>query len=248
MLAGGLVGRPTDEVPEILATGRSEISTLFISMSHRHPEGADADYLRWHSLDHRPEQQRLAAIQTSLRVVSTPACRAARAASAGHLDAVDHVMTYFFSDPGGLQGFYDLAVALNDAGRSPFILPPAERGVYTVHQRLAAPRARIGADVLPWLPVRGLYILVESGELPPDDLLDVPGVAGVWTSESVADPAADAAIGQQLTLCFLDDDPVATATRLQPVLAGRWKSSGEEALLAAPFHTLVPYEWDRYLP
>ena len=39
------------------------------------------------------------AVRASLRLVSTPACRAARAASQDRYDAIDHVMTYFFSDP-----------------------------------------------------------------------------------------------------------------------------------------------------
>src|ERR1700756_5179684 len=111
-----LPGTPSDEVDGVLATGRGEISTLFVSMSTRHPEGADADYLRWHTLDHRPEQHRLAAVRASLRLVSTSACRSARAASRGRFDAVDHVMTYFFTDPAGLGPFLDLAGALRGAG------------------------------------------------------------------------------------------------------------------------------------
>lgn len=56
-----LPGTPSDEVTEVLATGNGGITTLFVSMATRHPEGKDAEYLRWHTLDHRPEQHRLAA-------------------------------------------------------------------------------------------------------------------------------------------------------------------------------------------
>src|SRR5215510_15760381 len=112
-----LSGTPSDGVGEILATGRSGVTTIFVSMSARHPRGADAEYLAWHSLDHRPEQYRLAALRSSVRLVSTPACRAARAASHARLDATDHVMTYFFDDMAGLVGFNDLAIALRGAGR-----------------------------------------------------------------------------------------------------------------------------------
>ena len=73
-----LTGTPSDEVDEILATGRSGVTTIFVSMSARHPRGADAEYLAWHSLDHRPEQYRLATLRSSVRLVSTPSCRAAR--------------------------------------------------------------------------------------------------------------------------------------------------------------------------
>ena len=53
---------PTSSPP-----ARSDVTTLFVSMSARHPEGQDADYLEWHTFDHRPEQQRLASLRTSVR-------------------------------------------------------------------------------------------------------------------------------------------------------------------------------------
>jgi hypothetical protein len=245
-----LSGTPTDDVDDVIAVGQGEISTLFVSMSTRHPDGRDADYLRWHTLDHRPEQHRLAAVRASLRLVSTPACRSARAASPGPLDAVDHVMTYFFTDPGGLDPFLDLAGALGSAGRMLPLLPPVERGVYEVQRKVAAPRVKIGSDVLPWMPLRGAFLLVERGTMPSTDLVDVAGIAGIWSAaaQNVSTRLANTPPGQWITYCFLDDDPVATAERLQPVLQAGWSESGTEPLLAAPFHVVVPYEWDRYVP
>jgi hypothetical protein len=81
-------------------------------------------------------------------------------------------------------------------------------------------------------------------------LLGVDGVAGIWSATSLDVDArlASAQGGQSITYCFLDDEPVATAERLRPVLATRWKQEGVEPLLAAPFHAVVPYEWDRYVP
>src|SRR5580658_936674 len=98
-----LAGTASDAAPAILAAGRTDITTWFVSMSARHPEGRDADYLEWHSLDHRPEQHRLQALRASLRLVSTPACRAARAVSRSRYDAVDHLMTYLFTSVAGLS-------------------------------------------------------------------------------------------------------------------------------------------------
>jgi hypothetical protein len=66
-----LTGTASDELPEVLATGATDIRTIFVSMSAREPDGRDADYIAWHSLDHRPEQYRLAGIRHSIRVVST---------------------------------------------------------------------------------------------------------------------------------------------------------------------------------
>jgi hypothetical protein len=245
-----LPGKPSDEAEGVLVTGRGDITTLFVSMATRHPEGTDADYLRWHTLDHRPEQHRLSAVRASLRLVSTPACRSARACSRDGYDAIDHVMTYFFTDPGGMAGFLDLSKALGDAGRKLSLLPPVERGIYQVTEKLASPRVKVGADVLPWWPVRGVYVLLEANALAPTDLADVGGVAGVWsaTSQSVDAKLASAPADQSITYYFLDDDPVVTATRMRPVLEARWKLGRIEPLLAAPFYPVVPHQWDRYLP
>ncbi len=244
-----LVGTPSDQDGAILATGDSGVSTAFVSMGARHPDGADADYLAWHSLDHRPEQQRLAQLRTSLRLVSTPECRAARAPATGELDAVDHVMTYWFTDDSGLDGFRRLSAALRAAGRTPFVVPPVERGVYEVRDRFADAGIRAGADVLPWWPAAGVYLLAEAATTEVAPLVEVPGVAGVWSA--VAGPVGDdstAPAGQQLTWCFLDDDPVATAARLRPVVEERSRAAGRAALLAAPFQLVVPHAWDRHLP
>jgi hypothetical protein len=244
-----LPGTPSDEVDGVPATGRGDVTTLFVSMATRHPEGRDAEYLRWHTLDHRPEQHRLSAVRASLRLVSTPECRSARAAGQDRYDAIDHVMTYFFTDPSGLDGFLDLAKALIGADRKLPLLPPVERGVYDVEHKVAAPRIKIGADVLPWWPILGVYLLLERGAAPVDRLVDVDGVDGVWQAASLAvdKKMASAQAGQSITYCFLDDDPVATAERLRPALEKRW-SDGIEPLLAGPFYPVVPYQWDRHVP
>lgn len=245
-----LPGTPSDEVDGVLAEGRGDITTLFVSMARRHPDGADADYLRWHTLDHRPEQHRLGQVRASLRLVSTPQCRSVRACSRAPYDEIDHVMTYYFTDPGGMTPFLALSKALGDAGRKLPLLPPVERGVYDVGQKAAAPRVKVGADVLPWWPVRGVYLLLESAASAPNELLEVGGVAGVWSATSLPVEArlASAAAGQTISYCFLDDDPVRTAERLRPVLETRWSGGDIEPLFAAPFHPVVPHEWDRHVP
>jgi len=245
-----LPGTPSDEVADVLAAGRGDIATVFVSMATRHPEGLDAEYLRWHTLDHRPEQHRLSAVRASLRLVSTPHCRRTRAFSTDRFDPVDHVMSYFFTDTSGLDSFNRLSTALGGAGRKLALLPPVERGVYDVLTKAAAPRVKIGADVLPWWPARGVYVLLETGGPGPAELLDVDGVAGVWSAASLAVAAnlASAPAGQRLSYCFLDDDPVAVAHRLRPALERRWGGGDIAPLLAAPFHPVVPYEWDRHVP
>jgi hypothetical protein len=241
-------GTPSDQASDILETGRGDITTIFLSLSARHPDGDDAEYLRWHTLDHRPEQYRLQGIRSSLRLVSTPACRAARAASDPMLDATDHVMTYFFANTTPLKAFNDLAVALRQRGRMSYLLPSVQRAVYTVQERVAAPRIKLGADVLPWWPANGMYLLVEMGSAALDALPDVPGVAGIWRAAAASSPFSGAEPGQQIAFLFLDDDAVETARRLRPILEKRWEKFSLRPLLAAPFYTLVPYEWSRNLP
>jgi hypothetical protein len=246
-----LAGTPSDDAPAILATGTAGIATLFVSMSGRHPQGRDADYLAWHSLDHRPEQHRLAALRASFRLVSTPACRSARAARHDRYDATDHLMTYLFKDPEGLTGFGELSTALAQAGRVPYLLPVVERSVYRLDGKVAASRIKAGADVLPWWPAKGVYVLIERGEESPAALIDIPGVAGIWWGNSLPMGARYATAqtdGLQISYCFLDEDPADTGLKLRPALEKRWARGKAEPLFAAPFHTLVPHEWNRFVP
>ena len=145
-------------------------------------------------------------------------------------------MTYFFADIAGLAGFYDLGEALRSAGRMPYVLPPVERGVYGVQEMNAAPRIKIGADVLPWWPASGVYLIVEQGHAAATGLADVPGVAGTWSALAVPVDSgfSTAEVGQRITYCFLDGDPVATAKRLRPVLERRWSDTGVDAAARGP--------------
>ncbi|MEV3905942.1 hypothetical protein AB0K11_26780 [Mycobacterium sp. NPDC050551] len=245
-----LPGTPSDQLDGVLAAGRGDIGTLFVSMARRHPDGRDAEYLRWHTLDHRPEQHRLPGVRASVRLVSTPQCRAARPAGDERFEAIDHVMTYFFTDRTGLTAFNELSTALGDGGRKLALLPPVQRGVYTVTDKQAAARIKVGADVLPWWPFRGVVLILETGDRTPTGLTIVDGVAGTWsaTSHRVDASLASADDGQLLTYCFTDDDPVTVAGRLAPALKQRWADGDAEPLLVAPFHTVVPHEWDRHVP
>ena len=84
----------------------------------------------------------------------------------------------------------------------------------------------------------------------PVGLADVDGVAGIWWHQGGTAPVPEFSdnTGVQLTYCFLDGDPVETAPRLRRLLEQRWEAEQSVPLLAAPFYTLVPFEWERYLP
>jgi hypothetical protein len=234
----------------VLAAGSTDVTTLFVSFSAREPAGRDRDYLEWHSLDHRPEQHRIRGLRQSLRFVSTPDCRARRAAEQPPYDRVDHVMTYYFTDPGCLEPFGALSDALTEE-RRPLSLPSVGYSLFDLAGKVAAPRAVVGADVLPWRPMLGAYLLLEEGSAPPDAaLLDAEGVAGAWwfTGTVAHTPFTIDSRGLQLTILFLDDDPVSVATELVEPVALRSTRHGTGALLAAAFHTIVPFAWSRHLP
>jgi hypothetical protein len=240
--------RPSDAAPAIAALGTGDVAGSVVSLSQRHADGRDAEYLEWHLLDHLPEQHRLAGLRSGQRWVSTPACRAARAASAPPFDAVDHVVQYLFAEPLGpaLDHFFGLGRALHGLDRMPIALPRVQVGGWKLAAVRAADRVLVGAAVLPWRPARGAYLLVEplvegmGGAADLASLVAVAGVAGAWRWTGAAlDERLDATDGLALTVCYLDDDPVAVAARLAPV---------EGALLAAPFEAVVAGAWDRHLP
>jgi hypothetical protein len=239
---------PSDDAPAVVACGRTNVRVSMVSMSARAPDGSDAAYLAWHGLDHLPEQYRIPGVRLGARWVSTPACRAARAASSARYDAVDHVVQYLFAEPvaESLDAFFALGAALRAARRMAELLPSVELAGYLLDAITASPRVLVGADVLPWRPARGVYLLIEEDAGVPESLLAVPGVAGLWTWSGISgvDARLASTRGQRLTVAYLDDDPVRTAALIADALAARATS----ALLAAPFQPVVPWRWDAALP
>jgi hypothetical protein len=245
---------PSDQVDAIAATGRNAVAMALLSMSARSSDGRDAEYLEWHMLDHLPEQYRLAAIRSGQRWVSTPSCRAARAAGEPPFDDVDHIVQYLFAEPltEGLDAFFDLGAALHRAGRMPIALPRRHLAAYTPVERWAAPERLVGADVLPWRPISGVYLVIERTGARDDRSIgsDVAGVVGAWRLRGLDDrhPRLEAAADLDVTVWYLDGDPVAVGRALAEEQAPRWRPAGAEPLLAAAFHAVVPWRWDRATP
>ncbi len=80
----------------------------------------------------------------------------------------------------------------------------------------------------------------------PSGLVEVEGVAGVWTYATAPDLRrrmfTKGRIG--LTVCYLDDDPVAVADRLAPTVNRLWSAAPTRMLLAAPFESIIKWDWD----
>ena len=252
-------GTPSDSDPRIAAFGNGDVTAAVVSMSSRHPQGLDADYLRWHVTDHLPEQYRLVGLRLGQRWVSTPACRAARAASVAPFDQVDHVVQYLFAEPvdDALDRFFPLGTALREIGRMPMQLPRVQVGGWDLVATTAAGRVLVGGAVMPWYPCSGVYLLVERAAGPeparpgtPDELMAVPGVAGAWTYAGTEPrhPRLASTAGLAMTVCYLDRSPTDVAADLAPVLGDRWSDGSRTPLLAAPFEMVVADGWDRHLP
>jgi hypothetical protein len=242
----------------------NRVKVGFFSLSDRGESDDDTDdraYLAWHQLDHMPEQYQLAGMILGQRWMSNDDCRAARAAASGVFERVHHVVLYLMGDPveQTLDDFFDLGSRLAHLGRFPRDLPRRFLGALRLLEARASPRALVSAEVVPFRPNRGIYLVVER---PADrDRLDAylrwrhdehlarlvtaPGVAGAWVFAT----AARYRRGRQtegdyrITVCYLDDDPSETAGALGPLMEEAWRDAPVTPLLAAPFASLVPWVW-----
>jgi hypothetical protein len=221
----------------------------FFSFTEVTDPTAHAAYNEWHQLDHLPEQYPLTGVVHGQRWVSTPACRAARAVSGPRLDPIHYVTCYLMAEPieRTLDDFFALGAELHRLDR--FFKPRRAHltGPFRVGETAAAARVLISAAAVPYRPHRGVYAIVDEpdGPAPADALLALTGVAGVWTFAS--NPALVSqrwtAGVRRVTLAWLDDDPLAVAPHVAPLVSER---TGVE--FAGPFETITPWQWDWFDP
>ena len=223
-----------------------KISHGFFSFTEVTDPKAHAAYNEWHQLDHLPEQYSLAGIVHGQRWVSTPACRAARVVNGPAQDPIHYVTCYLMTEPidRTLDDFFALGGELRRLDRFFEARHAHLTGPFLVADAVAAPRVRVSAEAVPFRPNRGVYVLVEelaAGREAADTLLADAGVAGVWTFATNPDVTSRrwSAGARRITMAWLDDDPLAVAARLSPLMTER---SGVE--LAGPFETITPWAWD----
>lgn len=238
----------------------------FFSLTRHSELGDDRPYLEWHQLDHMPEQYRLPGLVNGQRWASTPACRAARAAQEGDWAAVEHVVCYLMGDPveETLDDFFSLGRQLAEMGRFPHRMPNHYKAGLALLEAHAAPGALVGPEVVPFRPNRGVQLVVEEptgasgwddylrrthAEVLPE-LLSTEGVAGAWVfarTPALSHPAFSDG-DHRITLCYLDDEPAEVAQRMAPLLRRAWAGAPTRPLLAAPFESMMRWEWDRFAP
>jgi hypothetical protein len=236
------------------------VKAAFFSCTPPAPPDDDGSYLRWHLLDHMPEQYQLPGIQLALRYIADGAYPEHRLAGSGPLADLGNVVNYLVGDPVQQthEDFMALGPRLREMGRFPVMRPSLQVRMPALQRWYVSPRVQVSAEVVPWRPHRGVVFLVEEPTAARPDpwlewvhaehvpaVLDVPGVAGVWAYGETrtwtlhrncqGDP-------QYTTVVYCDDDPLAVAAALTPLLEQRWATGAVRPLFAGPLRTMVQWE------
>jgi hypothetical protein len=240
------------------------VKAAFFSLTPPPAETEDISaYLRWHLLDHMPEQYQLPGIVYALRYVADGEYGDHLLAENGLADRVWGVMNYLVGDPVQQthDDFMNLGPRLAEVGRL-MTRPSLGLRMLALLRWYSAPKALVSPEVAPFRPHRGIAFIVEE---PTNDsssewlrwlqeehypsLLDVAGVAGAWmygsTNTWKLHPHCDGT-QQWITLVYLDADPLETMKELKPVVEERWASGAARPLFAGPMRTMTDWEaWPR---
>jgi hypothetical protein len=223
--------------------------------------GDDGGYLRWHLLDHMPEQYQLPGIVYGLRWIADGDYPSHRLASNGPLGQVGNAVHYLVSDPveQTFDDFVALGRALRENGRFPITRPSLQVAGLRLLQWRSSPHALISAEVVPFRPHRGVLLIVEEAvQGRPSQwlqwlhaehypaLLATPGTAGAWTFGSTNEwnPANRGwrTDPQYITVVYLDEDPLATTAALASLVEERWRSGAVRPVFAGPMRTMIGWE------
>jgi hypothetical protein len=232
------------------------------SLTPATPPDDDGSYLRWHLLDHMPEQYQLPGIVHGLRWIADGDYVHHRMAAHGPLGEVGNAVHYLVSDPveETFDDFVALGRTLRDNGRFPISRASLQVAGLRLLQWQSAPHALIAAEVVPFRPHRGILLIVEE---PTDGrsndwlqwlhaehypaLLAAPGTAGAWTFGSTTAwqiPRGWRTDHQYVSVVYLDDDPLAVTDSLAPLIEERWRSAAVRPVFAGPLRTMI--SWDAW--
>lgn len=239
----------------------NRVSAGFFSLTPPAPPDDDGSYLRWHLLDHMPEQYSLPGVVLGSRWIADGDYPDRVIAASKPLDAVGGVVSYLFSEP--VQQTYDdfmaLGAHLAQVGRFPERRPSLSTRLLALDSANASPHALVSDDVVPFRPHRGILLVIEepAGDLGPWNnwleaehrpaLLGADGVAGVWSYASTDDwtvlPTCEGD-PQVVTVVYLDAEPLRTAAALRPLIEQRWTTGAVRPVFAGPLRTMT--RWDAW--
>jgi hypothetical protein len=233
----------------------NKVKVGFFSFTEITDPAEHRSYNEWHQLDHMPEQYPLPGLAFGQRWVSTPACRAARAVDGELLAPTHYVTLYLMTEPvrQTLEEFHALGGHLRAVGRFHEHRRACLSGPFDIASVAAAPRVLISGEAVPYRPNRGAYIVVEdlspAGGVTNDAtraaaLLEVPGVAGVWSFVSDEERRLTWRPGRRrITVCFLDEDPLGVSPLLGRIVT-HGRPNAEAVVHAGPLETVIPWHWD----
>lgn len=225
-------------------------------------DAVEKEYLRWHLLDHMPEQYQLPGIILGSRWIADGPYLSARLAAEGPTGEVGNAVNYLVGDPvqKTLEDFVQLGSRLREMGRFPHARKPLQLAAPALLRQYAAPGALVSADVIPFRPHRGVLLIVEEPTGRADlnqwlqwlhtehypTALAVPGTAGAWIfgttrSWELSSPGWNTA-RQYISVIYLDGDPLATTAALAPLIEQRWSSGAMRPVFAGPLRTMVAWE------
>ncbi|HVS67014.1 MAG TPA: hypothetical protein VHE56_00570 [Mycobacteriales bacterium] len=237
----------------------NRVKAGFFSLTPPAPADDDGSYLRWHLLDHMPEQYSIPGIALGLRWIADGDYPKHQLVGDGELTEVGNAVCYLMSEPvqETYDAFMDLGPALRDAGRFPETRRSLQTRLLGLDSAQTAPAALVSAEVVPFRPHRGVVLIVEASN---DDatawhdwlageagtaMLDVPGVAGIWsfhTNETWKLRTTCEGPPQRNTVIFLDADPLETTASLTPMIERRWSSRAVRPMFAGPLRTMIDWE------
>jgi hypothetical protein len=233
------------------------------SMTPPATPGDDGSYLRWHLLDHMPEQYQLRGLVHAQRWIADGDYLVSRLAANGPLGEVGNVMNYLMGDPvqETLDDFIELGGRLREIGRYPVTRPSVQVAALALLRWYASPHALISPEVVPFRAHRGVLLIVEepTGAHPDAWLqwlhtehypavLDLGGAAGAWmygstSSWEINSPTFRKA-PQYVSVIYLDEDPLTTTKALAPLVEKRWGSGAVSPVFAGPLRTMTI--WDAW--
>jgi hypothetical protein len=194
----------------------------------------DDEYLRWHLLDHMPEQYQLPGMLHGVRWVGE----------------TGSVVNYLIGGPVQQthDEFFALGRRLGEQGRFPYQRPSLELDFLALLRADAAPAALVSAEVVPFRPHRGVFLIVataDAGHCP--EVLDAPGVAGVWTYGSTDAWTLNKRCQPQpryITVVYIDGDVAATASALAPLVDRHWSSDSVIQPFTGAYRSMI--RWDAW--
>lgn len=240
----------------------NRVKAAFFSLTPPAPDGDDGSYLRWHLLDHMPEQYQLPGLIHAFRYIADGEYPRHRLAGAGPLENIGGVVNYLVGDPVQQthEDFMLLGPRLAELGRFPERRPLLQLGFPALLRWYAAPQVLISPEVVPFRPHRGVLLVVEqpAGDDVADwlhwlhtdhypELVNRPGVAGAWfygTTDTWKLHPGVHGDPQYVTVVYLDKDPLTVASELAPLIEQRWQTGTVSPLFAGPLRSMIA--WDAW--